>query len=264
MQSHTAGSPDEQHQPAWAASALTSSLPQVNEQRSKHRIRPDTVRRAAAGSPRMRARMVVAIAVGSVAVLAATLVSLSVFTSRPAPTALSVDNGAPDGQPREQATDPANPATASKPAGPTVAPPPGGQVAGPPGRSFSTRITFYAALDNDPAGSRAIAYPRRHQQAGGVGTFADPITAAADPQAVAIGTVIYYPPLQKYFVVEDLCASCSGAWIDLYAGNAIDAGVLGCEDSLTPGGNVAVELNPPPGRPVDTTPIYSGGRCIGG
>jgi 3D (Asp-Asp-Asp) domain-containing protein len=212
----------------------------------------------------MRTRRVVAIAVGAAAVLAVTLVSLSVFTSRPAPTALSVDDGAPDGQSREQRTDPTSPATAPKTAGPTGAPSPGSQAAAAPGRSFSTRITFYAALDNDPAGSRAIAFPRRHQQAGGVGTFADPITAAADPQAVAIGTVIYYPPLQKYFVVEDLCASCSGAWIDLYAGNATDAGVLGCEDSLTPGGNVAVELNPPPGRPVDTTPIYSGGRCIGG
>jgi hypothetical protein len=144
----------------------------------------------------------------------------------------------------------------------------GGQGAtGPAGRSMSAKITFYAAYDNDPAGSTQIAYPSVHSEAGGTGTFADPVTMASDADQIAPGTRIYYPPLRKYFVMEDQCASCLGSgsfWIDLYTGGATDAGVEDCEAALTPGGNVTIEIDPPAGRAVDTTPLYSNGRCIAG
>ncbi|HEY2206220.1 MAG TPA: hypothetical protein VGH99_17240 [Pseudonocardia sp.] len=132
-----------------------------------------------------------------------------------------------------------------------------------------SNITFYAAYDNDPPGSREIAYPNeRHREAGGTGTFDDPTTLATDPRELAPGTVIYYPPLRRYFVMEDDCAECIDDWqrsrrprLDLWTSAAAEKGVLDCEEELTPDGLVTVEINPPPGRPVDTRPLYSGGRC---
>jgi hypothetical protein len=89
------------------------------------------------------------------------------------------------------------------------------------------------------------------------------------PDVLAVGTTIYYPPLRKYFVMEDLCASCVTRWesthtpqIDLWVGAATDAGVLACEEALTPDDPVVVEVDPPLDRPVDTTPLYRDGRCI--
>lgn len=94
------------------------------------------------------------------------------------------------------------------------------------------------------------------------------MTLASDPRELAVGTVVYYPSLRKYFVMEDLCASCSDTWsssgtphIDLWTGAATESGVTACQEALTPDGQVVVELDPPPDRPVDTTPLYSGGRC---
>jgi hypothetical protein len=146
----------------------------------------------------------------------------------------------------------------------------GGCSRAPSEGTLTTVVTFYAAYDNDPPGSTAIAFPNdRHSSAGGVGTFADPITFATAPDLLAVGTVIYYPPLRKYFVMEDLCASCTENWestgtphIDLWTGAATDPGVVGCEEALTPDDPVDVELDPPADRPVDTTPLYQDGRCI--
>jgi hypothetical protein len=133
-----------------------------------------------------------------------------------------------------------------------------------------TEVTFYGAYDNDPPGSTTIAYPVKHSQAGGRGTYADPITFAADPKYMAVGTVVYYAPLKKYFVMEDLCASCQAEFqanqhphVDFYTGG-FDSGVTACQAALTPSGLVAIEVSPPPDRAVDTTPLYSNGRCISG
>jgi 3D (Asp-Asp-Asp) domain-containing protein len=134
-----------------------------------------------------------------------------------------------------------------------------------------THITFYAAYDNDPPGSDQIAYPNeRHQTAGGVGTFEDPITLAADPREVPPGTVIYYPELRKYFVMEDDCAECIDDWessrrprVDLWASSTTDKKILDCEKQLTPQGLVTVEINPKPDHIVDTRPLYdSAGQCL--
>jgi len=140
-----------------------------------------------------------------------------------------------------------------------------------PGRMWSVVITFYGAADNDPPGSTEIAYPNAHHRAaGGTGTYADPLSLAADPRAIPVGTRVYYPPLQKYFVMEDDCAACIAEWrssrtphIDLWTGNFTGAGIIRCEETLTPDGRVPVELNPPPGRPVNPRPLYSGKGCSG-
>jgi hypothetical protein len=139
-----------------------------------------------------------------------------------------------------------------------------------PSRTLRTIVTFYAAHDNDPPGSTAIAFPNaRHPHAGGTGTADDPLTLASVPDVLAVGTTVYYPALRKYFVMEDLCESCVARWestrephIDLWVGAATDAGVLACEEALTPDGPVDVEVDPPDDRPVDTAPLYQDGRCI--
>jgi hypothetical protein len=133
-------------------------------------------------------------------------------------------------------------------------------------------VTFYAAFDNDPPGSTAIAHPRpARPAAGGTGSYADPITLAADERMIAVGTLVYYPPLRKYFVMEDECATCVRDWengrvphIDLWIGAATDPGVVACEDALTPDGVVEVEVAPAADRPVDTAALYADGRCAAG
>jgi len=52
--------------------------------------------------------------------------------------------------------------------------------------------------------------------------------------------------------------------IDLWTGPAADRGVTACQEALTPHGPVIVELDPPPGRPVDPRPSYADGHCLSG
>jgi hypothetical protein len=138
-----------------------------------------------------------------------------------------------------------------------------------PGQSRSFAITFYGAADNTPPGSRAIAYGTVHSQAGGTGTYRDPITFATDRTEVPVGTVIYYAPLRRYFVMEDDCTECDEEWqrsrsphIDLWAGTATDKGIVRCENSLTRDGQQQVLVNPPPNLPVTPGQLYDNGRCV--
>ena len=162
---------------------------------------------------------------------------------------------------------PAAPRTTLPPP-PSATPTPSPKQA-PTGRMWSVFVTFYGAADNDPPGSTEIAHPNdRHQEAGGSGTYADPLSLAADPRAIPVGTRVYYPPLRKYFVMEDDCAQCITDWrssrkphIDLWTGDFQGSALLACENALTPDGLVAVEVNPPPGRPVDPRPLFNGRGC---
>ena len=130
-------------------------------------------------------------------------------------------------------------------------------------------ITLYAAYDNDPAGSVEIAYPNeRHPSAGGTGTYDDPLTLATDPRELPPGTLLYYPPLKRYYVMEDDCAECIDDWarskrphLDLWLSAANDARVLGCEEKLTPDELTTVQVNPPPGLPVQTGELYRPSAC---
>jgi hypothetical protein len=130
-------------------------------------------------------------------------------------------------------------------------------------------VTFYAAADNDPPGSAEIAYPNsRHVVAGGTGTYADPLSLATDPRELRPGVVVYYPPVQKYFVMEDDCAECIDDWsakrtphVDLWMSGTADPAVQTCEAALTPDGLDTIIVNPPADLPVDPKPLYADGRC---
>ncbi len=103
------------------------------------------------------------------------------------------------------------------------------------GTSQSVWETSYAAIDNDPSGSRAIAYPSVHSQAGGTGTYNDPITLAADRRWLPVGTKVYAPRWHKYYVMEDECVECEGDWssghfhhVDLYMSSSVQSAVVSC------------------------------------
>lgn len=143
-----------------------------------------------------------------------------------------------------------------------------------PGTSASVKITFYASYDNDPPGSLAIAHPVIHNEAGGVGTYDDPLTFAspAGPGSYAWGTKIYVPSLQKYFIREDVCAvswtapdGCGEVtMVDLYVGNPSGSkAVVECEESLTTDAKSTIIINPPSNLTYDPTPIWNQatGQC---
>lgn len=100
-------------------------------------------------------------------------------------------------------------------------------------------LTGYSFWDNTPPGSARIARPVIHRQAGGTGTYQDPITVAVGHSKSGgrsrmdfpAGTRFYFPQLQKYGIVEDLCGDgprpqngpCHSGygglpWLDIYVG----------------------------------------------
>lgn len=132
-------------------------------------------------------------------------------------------------------------------------------------------VTGYSYWDNTPARSAAIARPVIHRKAGGTGTYSDPVTVAVghvkrggrSKMDFPAGTRFYFPDLQKYGIVEDLCGDghspqngpChSGyrgyAWLDIYVGGKhVSAATADrCMRSIT--GLQPVILNPSPGLPV--------------
>ena len=128
----------------------------------------------------------------------------------------------------------------------------------------SMLVTLYGFPDNSPPGTD-IAFPQIHDQAGGTGTFDDPVTFATDQNEFAPGTIVYYGFLHRYFIMEDDCAECdqdfegSGTFhIDLWIGGnppADSNAVIDCEDALTQSSG-DVTVNPPSDEPVDTTPLF--------
>ena len=135
--------------------------------------------------------------------------------------------------------------------------------------------TGYSYGDNTPPGSADISNGVIHSKAGGVGTFADPITVAVghvissseDTLDYAAGTKFYVPNLRRYFIVEDSCGDgdtlqdgpChigyeGHPWIDLYVdgANASKATSDACMDAITdlhlvivnPGAGYAVVAGP--------------------
>lgn len=109
----------------------------------------------------------------------------------------------------------------------------------------SVTHTFYGWPDNDPEGN-ATAYDcdGRYYQAGGVGTYANPLTFASAPGEFDECEIIYDPYTRKYLRLEDSCAQCttdwedSGIWhIDVWTGSSKDGDgevQIECEDDLTP------------------------------
>ena len=72
--------------------------------------------------------------------------------------------------------------------------------------------TLLGTDDNCPP-SAEISYPVLHKNgAGGVGSYADPITYAGVTAATPKGTIIYVHALKKYFIHEDSCEECATDW----------------------------------------------------
>ncbi len=126
-------------------------------------------------------------------------------------------------------------------------------------------ITGYTIHDNDPAGSKAIAYSSAwearavHAEAGGTGTYTDPITLAAQVGDYTPGTRFYLPHVKRYFILEDTCAACGQKpeWIDMWIGGELSdspAATTRCAEALT--GHHEFEVHPPAGRPVVTGPLF--------
>lgn len=119
---------------------------------------------------------------------------------------------------------------------------------------YQAYTTGYAALDNTPRGSTQIDLGGHSGQAGGTGTYADPITLAVGHSIVngvdtgdyPYGTKWYVPNLRKYFSAGDSCGDGNSpqngpchtgyqgnVWLDLYVGASTQNAVLSCEESIT-------------------------------
>jgi hypothetical protein len=132
-------------------------------------------------------------------------------------------------------------------------------------RSVSDYVTFYGWVDNSPPGA-GIAHPCIHQEAGGVGTYGDPVTFAEPIDLHGPWCqIIYVPFLKKYFIHEDQCHPCGRVntkHVDLWMGGDKNStkqpekrALLHCEDEWTR--HSTVILNPPSTEPVDTTPLFT-------
>jgi 3D (Asp-Asp-Asp) domain-containing protein len=132
-----------------------------------------------------------------------------------------------------------------------------------PKKAVTVRVTFYGWVDNDPPG-KIIAYPKHknpnslHEQAGGVGSYADPVTLAAKKDQWPVGTKFYLPYLKKYGIIEDICGNCEDKHLDVWMesnGNFPEK-LLDCESKWTKRREV-VEIDPPSTHLVDINPFYN-------
>jgi len=136
----------------------------------------------------------------------------------------------------------------------------------PSGSTRTGFVTGYSTSDNDPQWSKSIAYSSAwdsrtiHPEAGGTGTYDDPVTIAAQAGDYAPGTRFYVPHVDRYFMLEDTCASCGEKpeWVDMFIGGEVGddpAKLDSCMASLT--GTFAFEVNPPQGRHVVAGPLFN-------
>lgn len=150
---------------------------------------------------------------------------------------------------------------------PSVSPPPPQQTPPPvvppvvpPPATNGSEIRYvaytsgYAALDNTPRGSTQIDLGGHSGNAGGTGTYGDPITLAVGHSIIngvdigdyPYGTKWYVPNLRKYFTAADSCGDGNSpqngpchtgyqghVWLDLYVGSSLSNRVLACENSIT-------------------------------
>ncbi|MBV9709349.1 MAG: hypothetical protein JO011_00365 [Ktedonobacteraceae bacterium] len=137
-------------------------------------------------------------------------------------------------------------------------------------KTLNAYVTSYGFNDNSPP-SADIAYPVIHQKATeGKGTYSDPITFATDKSEIGVGTRVYVPFLQKYFIMEDDCAECDSDWsgshkyhIDLWMGpqhSSNATSLYNCEDSITRD-STQIIVKPARNLTVDTTPLFKNNKC---
>jgi hypothetical protein len=150
-------------------------------------------------------------------------------------------------------------------------------------KAVEVYATYYGWYDNTPPGC-ATAYSGC---ARGNGSYKDPITFASDKHEFPVGTILYYPTIEKYVRMGDDCQECdqdwSGKgpdggprlhhvdiWIDGKNGNEFD--VINCEDALTQGLPDGKPLltpfieHPPSDMPVSKEPLFNSrtNHCFGG
>jgi hypothetical protein len=159
---------------------------------------------------------------------------------------------------------------------------PGAAAARQP-RAIDVYVTYYGWYDNTPPGC-ATSYSGC---AGGKGTYQHPITFASYTHEFPVGTILYYPTIEKYVRMGDSCQECQEDWtgkgpdggprlhhLDIWiggkGGNEFD--VINCEDGLTqalPNGKPLLTpfiVNPPSGLPVSTEQLFNSrtNHCFGG
>jgi Ricin-type beta-trefoil lectin domain len=172
---------------------------------------------------------------------------------------------------------------ASAPSGASQAADTASAVAARQPAAVEVYATYYGWYDNTPPGC-ATAYSGC---AGGDGTYQHPITFASDKHEFPVGTILYYPTIEKYVVMGDDCQECDEDWsgkgpdggprlhhVDIWiggrGGNEFD--VINCEDGLTQGMPNGAPLltpfivDPPADLPVSTEPLFNSGtnHCFGG
>jgi hypothetical protein len=220
-------------------------------------------------------RRKVAAAAGAVLVLVLAGLAVLIFSAEEESRPVSLSVPTPSELPDVATSRPATMLSIIPPAEPITTPPSSPQSATTPPASAADapappaavpnafgRIGYYGARTNEPRGSRDIAYPKvMHGKAGGTGTFDDPLTFAAREDAFKLGTKIYVPDVQRYFILEDLCPQCSGTGLNLWAGPADDSGLIDCTKSLARSGDRGYVVNPPSGLPVVPGDLYQSGRC---
>jgi Ricin-type beta-trefoil lectin domain len=150
-------------------------------------------------------------------------------------------------------------------------------------KAVEVYATYYGWFDNTPPGC-ATAYSGC---AGGTGTYRHPITFASDKKEFPVGTILYYPAIEKYVRMGDDCQECDEDWsgkgpdggprlhhVDIWiggkGGNEFD--IINCEDGLTEGLPSGAPLltpfivHPPSDLPVSTEPLFDSptNHCFGG
>jgi hypothetical protein len=148
--------------------------------------------------------------------------------------------------------------------------------------------TSYSIWDNTPVGSTAISYPSIHQTAGGVGSYADPITIAVGHSIInnvdipdfPAGTRFYIPNVRRYFIVEDACGDgntpqngpChtgfptgTSVWVDMWldGSSGTQTAVNACASFLTDTNGVAhlIIKNPVSNYLVVQGALFKNGAC---
>ncbi|WP_405108089.1 hypothetical protein L0Z65_12550 [Phaeobacter sp. BS52] len=150
---------------------------------------------------------------------------------------------------------------------------------------FEGYLTGYSYWDNTPPGSAAIARPVLRRQAGGTGTYSDPVTIAVGHAIrrgrqtldFPAGTRFYIERLRKYAIVEDVCGDghqpqngpCHTGkngrpWLDIYIGGKRNSvrDTERCMNRLT--GMQPIRLNPRRGYPVARGEISASGCQVFG
>jgi 3D (Asp-Asp-Asp) domain-containing protein len=177
------------------------------------------------------------------------------------PAAAPVAKPAPKPAPKPTTTT-TRPKPTAKPATQPAAKP-AATTSGSEIRLAGSYITAYDYWDNNPPGSAAISNPVIHQNAGGTGTFADPITVAVNAGQFPWGTKFYVPNVRAYFIAEDTIGDRPGTppHLDLWAGgqSSSQSSANNCMSHVT--GNYLVIRNPASNYAVVPGPLSANNTC---